>query len=347
MKTSQLRAIIREELLSELHEAENTEYGSMYDSPKQQQSEMNMLLKQAEELKQMRDDLTRQIEQLEIIANTFNVNEAGLFGLKNPDDAKKGYSSTIDPDDTTEKSADFLRKYKKLNEEEQLNEMPVYKVADKEGFKKTLEKYKSNPPSKNKALDIILTSLEKHGEVDTQELSKRAGKDSATFNNAEIRKFVARPEDEDFVTKQGEPLIDFTPFLEKERKERNKTEKPSAASKPEKTAASKAEKPAAEKKAEAPKAEKTAAPKVEKPAATKAKPADKEDTAALRAAAKVKGGALTKAEKYAKLNKEFNRIDTELRSLAKDTSPEAMTKRKALSADKIRIEQAMAKLKQI
>ena len=90
-----------------------------------------------------------------------------------------------------------------------------------------------------------------------------------------------------------------------------------------------------------------AAPKADKPAATKAEPVDKEDAAALRAAAKVKGGALTKAEKYAKLDKEFNRIDTELRSLAKDSSPEAMAKRRALSGDKTRIEMAMAKLKQI
>jgi len=65
MKTSQLRNIIREELLKELNEVENTEYGSMYSSPQQQQSEMNKLLKQVEELKQMRDDLDRQIDQLE------------------------------------------------------------------------------------------------------------------------------------------------------------------------------------------------------------------------------------------------------------------------------------------
>ena len=83
------------------------------------------------------------------------------------------------------------------------------------------------------------------------------------------------------------------------------------------------------------------------PAATKAEPADKEDAAATKMAAGVKGGALNKAEKYGKLEKEFNRITAELKSLAKDTSPEAMTKRKALSGDKIRIEQAMAKLKQI
>jgi len=340
MKTSQLRNIIREELLKELNEVENTEYGSMYSSPQQQQSEMNKLLKQVEELKQMRDDLDRQIDQLEIIANTFNVNE----------DAAANQAAMAAKKTAIEKEILALNKQKQelskpgttLNEEEQLNEMPVYKVADKAGFKKTLDKYRDNPPSKNKALDIILTSLEKHGEVDTQELSKRANKDSATFNNAEIRKFVARPKDEEFMSKSGETLIDFTPFLEKGRAEKtSKADKPAAEpkAKPSKPTSTKAEKPTA-----APKTEK---PTATKPAAAKTEPADKEDAAATKMAASVKGGALNKAEKYGKLEKEYNRISAELKSLAKDTSPEAMTKRKALSADKIRIEQAMAKLKQI
>jgi len=340
MKTSQLRNIIREELLKELNEVENTEYGSMYSSPQQQQSEMNKLLKQVEELKQMRDDLDRQIDQLEIIANTFNVNE----------DAAANQAAMAAKKTAIEKEILALNKQKQelskpgttLNEEEQLNEMPVYKVADKAGFKKTLDKYRDNPPSKNKALDIILTSLEKHGEVDTQELSKRANKDSATFNNAEIRKFVARPKDEEFMSKSGETLIDFTPFLEKGRAEKtSKADKPAAEpkAKPSKPASTKAEKPTA-----APKTEK---PTATKPAAAKTEPADKEDAAATKMATSVKGGALNKAEKYGKLEKEYNRISAELKSLAKDTSPEAMTKRKALSGDKIRIEQAMAKLKQI
>jgi len=222
--------------------------------------------------------------------------------------------------------------------------MPVYKVADKAGFKKTLDKYRDNPPSKNKALDIILTSLEKHGEVDTQELSKRAGKDSATFNNAEIRKFVARPKDEEFMSKSGETLIDFTPFLEKGRAEKTpKADTPKTT----KVDAPKASKPAADKPATKPAATKTEPAKTEKPAAAKTEPVDKEDAAATKMAASVKGGALNKAEKYSKLEKEYNRISTELKALAKDTSPEAMAKRKALSGDKIRIEQAMAKLKQI
>lgn len=341
MKTSQLRNIIREELLKELNEVEKEEYGSMYSSPQQQQSEMNKLLKQVEELKQMRDDLARQIDQLEIIANTFNVNEITTVTKDTETSEIPSIAKAEKVDPTTVSSAVKQAKStgKPVNiAEDQLNEMPVYKVADKAGFKKTLDKYRDNPPSKNKALDIILTSLEKHGEVDTQELSKRAGKDSATFNNAEIRKFVARPKDEEFMSKSGETLIDFTPFLEKGRAEKtSKAEKPAAEpkAKAEKTPATKAEKPTATK------------PAAEKPAAAKTEPVEKEDAAATKMAASVKGGALNKAEKYGKLEKELNRISAELKSLAKDTSPEAMAKRKALSGDKIRIEQAMAKLKQI
>jgi hypothetical protein len=320
MKTSQLRAIIREELLSELHEAENTGYGSMYDSPKQQQSEMNKLLQQVEELKQMRDDLDRQIDQLEIIANTFNVNEAGLFGLKNPDDAKKGYSSTIDPDDTTEKSADFLRKYKKLNEEEQLNEMPFIGGEKGAELEKAIQSATSNikakfPEATASDISKIILSKKKRPELAPEVESALEDQEEKYGDDPKYNPTLGGPQ--------------TLRAVEKAMGEREVGQRGRKAT----------EKPAAEKK--------TAEPKAEKPAASKTEPVDKEDSAALKAAAKVKGGALTKAEKYAKLDKEFNRIDAELRSLAKDTSSEAMTKRKALSADKIRIEQAMAKLKQI
>ncbi len=328
MKTSQLRNIIREELLKELNEVENTEYGSMYSSPQQQQSEMNKLLKQVEELKQMRDDLDRQIDQLEVIANTFNVNEAGLFGLKNPDDAKKGYQATIDPDDATEKSSDFQRKYKKLNEEEQLNEMPF--IGGEKGA--ALEKAIQSATSKLKA---------KFPEATASDISK-------IILSKKKRPELA-PEVETALEDQEEKYGDdpkYNPTLggpqtlravEKAMGEREVGQRGRKAGEP------KAEKPSTP-KAATPKTEKPAATK---PAAAKTEPVDKEDAAALKAAAGVKGGALNKAEKYGKLEKEFNRITAELKSLAKDTSPEAMTKRKALSGDKIRIEQAMAKLKQI
>lgn len=43
-----------------------------------------------------------------------NIKEAGLYTLKNPSDVARGLTSTLDPDDTTEKSPEFLKKYKKV-----------------------------------------------------------------------------------------------------------------------------------------------------------------------------------------------------------------------------------------
>jgi hypothetical protein len=324
MKTSQLRAIIREELLSELHEAENTEYGSMYDSPKQQQSEMNMLLKQVEELKQMRDDLDRQIDQLEIIANTFNVNEMAFKVTGN-----KGEAVTSFKDKTT---ADAFGRENRVKvtplSEETLNEMPFIGGEKGAELEKAIQSATSNikakfPEATASDISKIILSKKKRPELAPEVESALEDQEEKYGDDPKYNPTLGGPQTLRAVEKaMGEREVG--------QRGRKATEKPSA-----------------EKKAEAPKAEKTAEPKADKPAATKAEPADKEDAAALRAAAKVKGGALTKAEKYAKLNKEFNRISVELKSLAKDTSPEAMTKRKALSADKIRIEQAMAKLKQI
>lgn len=106
------------------------------------------------------------------------------------------------------------------------------------------------------------------------------------------------------------------------------------------------EKPAAEPKsakekaAPAAKAEKPAS----KPATSTAEPVDKEDAAALKAAANVKGGALTAGEKYGKLKASLDAKTAELKSLA--GSPD-MEKRKALTAEKMRIEAAIEKLKQV
>lgn len=107
-------------------------------------------------------------------------------------------------------------------EEDLLNEIPIYNVTDQEGFRKTLDDFKEKEVSKSKALNLLLTKLDDEGAVDTGQVSKDLGVDTATFNNAEIRKFLARPEDERFETKTGEELIDFTPYLEKSRKARAK-----------------------------------------------------------------------------------------------------------------------------
>ena len=143
-------------------------------------------------------------------------------------------------------------------EEDLLNETPIYDVSDMEGFKSTLDKFRDENISKSKALNLLLTKLEDEGTVDTNQLSKDMGVDTATFNNQEIRKFLNRPEDEFFENpKTGEELPDFTPYLTKADKKRGRVagEKPAAEPK---TTKSKATEPkATEPKATEPKATET------------------------------------------------------------------------------------------
>ena len=119
-----------------------------------------------------------------------------------------------------------------------LSEVPLYNVTDREGFNKAYEKFKDSNISKSKSLNTILDKLKDTGEVDTKELATQAGKDSATFNNPEIRKFINRPPDEKPIDKKtGEELIDFSPFLDvkssrkpKPEEEKSSTPKPSTKS---------------------------------------------------------------------------------------------------------------------
>ena len=56
--------------------------------------------------------------------------EVGLYALKNPADATKGLSQTVDPDDATEKSPQFLQKYKKVAEAKDEDSSSDGKVKD-------------------------------------------------------------------------------------------------------------------------------------------------------------------------------------------------------------------------
>ena len=65
-------------------------------------------------------ELTNDIKKLEAARKKLGgknkkeeVEEVGIFNLKNPLDSKKGFPLTIDPDDATEKSSEFQAKYKK------------------------------------------------------------------------------------------------------------------------------------------------------------------------------------------------------------------------------------------
>ena len=123
-----------------------------------------------------------------------------------------------------------------------LSEVPLYNVTDKEGFNKAYKEFKDSNISKNKSLNTILDKLKDTGEVDTKELATQSGKDSATFNNPEIRKFINRKSDEKPIDKKtGEELIDFSPFLDvkssrkpKPEEEKSSTPKPPKKSTPDK-----------------------------------------------------------------------------------------------------------------
>jgi ribosomal protein S7 len=62
-------------------------------------------------------ELQSEIKKLEGAKNKLHgkkeVKEAGLYKLKNPNDAKTGLPTVVDPDDQTEKSSEFNQKYKK------------------------------------------------------------------------------------------------------------------------------------------------------------------------------------------------------------------------------------------
>ena len=322
MKKNYLMEIIREEISSYLGENE-----PMYASPQDQQREVNGMLDQVESLKKLRDELDAQIAQLEAIANTFNVNEAGLFGLKDPKNASKGFAATIDPDDATEKSPEFLSKYKKLSEEEQLdeetlNEMPF--IGGEKGaelfaaIKTASEKLKDQfPDATSKDISKIILSKKKRPELAPEVEDALMAQEEKYGDDPKYTANLGGPQTEKAVAKA---LGEYEPGA----RGRKATEKPAAAPKAEKPVVAKAAPAKAEPKA-------------------KMEPEDKADAAAMKAAAKSKGGT-TRAEKYGMLRNELERVTAELKSLA--GSPDMET-RKKLSADKMRIELAMDKLKQV
>ena len=332
MKKNYLMEIIREEISSYLGENE-----PMYASPQDQQREMNGMLDQVENLKKLRDDLDAQIAQLESIANTFNVNEAGLFGLKDPKNASKGFAATLDPDDATEKSPEFLSKYKKLSEEEEqldeetLNEMPF--IGGEKGaelfaaIKTASEKLKDQfPDATSKDISKIILSKKKRPELAPEVEDALMAQEEKYGDDPKYTANLGGPQTEKAVAKA---LGEYEPGA----RGRKATEKPAAAPKAEKPAAAKA----------APAAKATPTTKAAPAAKAKMEPEDKADAAAMKAAASSKGGS-SRAEKYGMLRNELERITAELKSLA--GSPD-MDTRKKLTADKMRIEMAMDKLKQI
>ena len=328
MKKNYLMEIIREEISSYLNE--NEEYTQAYDSPSHQRDVMNQHLAHAAELRKKLDAIVREIEQLEITAAAFNVNEAGLFGLKDPKNASKGFATTTDPDDATEKSPEFQSKYKKLSEEETLNEMPF--IGGEKGaelfaaIKSASEKLKDQFPDAT-ANDIskIILSKKKRPEFAPEVEDALMAQEEKYGADPKYTASLGGPQTERAVAKA---LGEYEPGP----RGRTATEKPAAEPKP---------------KSE-PKAQSTPTAKPEKPAAKPTtpttKPVDKEDEAAMKLAANIKGSALTAGDNYGKLKAALDAKTAELKALAGSTD---MEKRKALTAEKMRIEAAIETLKQI
>jgi hypothetical protein len=273
------------------------------------------MLDQVESLKKLRDELDAQIAQLEVIANTFNVNEDAAAN-KSAMDAKK---TAIDKEIAAlNKQKQELSKPGTTLEETQLDEMAKISEPIQNAITIAIDRLKSQFPDITAGqITNIITSKKKSPEY-APELVK-ALEDDEKMHGGDINYSpgIKGPQTLRAVAKA---LGEYEPGA----RGRKATEKPAAAPKAEKPAAAKAAPAKAEPKA-------------------KMEPEDKADAAAMKAAAGSKGGT-TRAEKYGMLRNELERVTAELKSLA--GSPDMET-RKKLSADKMRIEMAMDKLKQV
>jgi len=319
MKKNYLMEIIREEISSYLGENE-----PMFASPQDQQREVYSMLDQVENLKKLRADLDEQIAQLEAIANTFNVNEDAAANKAAVDAQRMAIDKKIA---ALNKTKQELSKPGTTLEEEQLdeetlNEMPF--IGGEKGaelfaaIKTASEKLKDKfPDASAKDISKIILSKKKRPELAPEVEDALLAQEEKYGDDPKYTANLGGPQTEKAVAKA---LGEYEPGA----RGRKATEKPAAEPKAAKPAPAKATPAKAEPKA-------------------KMEPEDKADAAAMRAAANSKGGT-TRAEKYGMLRNELERVTAELKSLA--GSPDMET-RKKLSADKMRIELAMDKLKQV
>ena len=176
MKKNYLMEIIREEISSYLSENEemnssrDEEYGQAYSSPTHQRDVMNQHLARATELRKKLDAIVREIEQLEITAAAFNVNEAA-FEITGRN--KKTVTSFKDKTAADAFGRENQVKVTPLEEEqldeETLNEMPF--IGGEKGaelftaIKSASEKLKNQfPDATSKDISKIILSKKKRPE---------------------------------------------------------------------------------------------------------------------------------------------------------------------------------------
>ena len=130
--------------------------------------------------------------------------EAGLYTLKNPADATKGLSQTVDPDDATEKSPQFQQKYKKVAEakdEEEIedtygkedeDDKKDAKIANAEPSKAELKKLDKEFGSSKFAKKLSPADKERLDKLEAGIKKKLA---NPTKDNIEIvRQLIKKPE---------------------------------------------------------------------------------------------------------------------------------------------------------
>jgi len=254
------------------------------------------------------------------------VREEIAFALREGEaEEKAAKAAALKAIDAKQKALDAERKDTMKGgalEEDLLNETPIYDISDMEGFKSTLNKFRDENISKSKSLNLLLTKLEDEGTVDTNQLSKDMGVDTATFNNQEIRKFLNRPEDEFFENpKTGEELPNFTPYLTKADKKRGRVAGEKTAAEPKATEP----KTAAEPKTTEPKATETdkataaasKTPKLDKLANNQdslLKTQKETQTKMKELASKIKGAEGTERENLMGELKKLNKLNGEIQS---------------------------------
>jgi len=396
MKQNYLMGIIREEISNYLGENEQ-----MYDSPQTQQREMNKLLDQVEQLKQLRDNLDAQIAQLEATANTFNVNEDAAANKAAADAQRMAIDKKITALNKTKQ--ELSKPGTSLNEDNEISisgsdweDMGLGRVITKfnDGVKISWNEddpnlyharvYGLNGKDENIYIDFLRkVNAEKQGLDESNQLDEETlnempfiggEKGTELFNAIKSASEKLKDKFPDATAKDISKIIlskkkrpEFAPEVEdalmaQEEKYGDdpkytsnlggpQTEKAVAKAlgeyEPGQRGRKSTEKPAVEPKSTKPKStpsSKTEKPKAEKPTTAKTEPVDKEDAAAMKMAASVKGGAINAGDKYGKLKKALDAKTAELKAMV--GSPD-MEKRKALTAEKMRIEAAIEKLKQV
>ena len=305
--------MIREELANRMAE----ENEPMFSSPQAQQSQVSNWAKQVEELKAVRDSLDNQIREIEELANLLNVNEGSVEDKAAMDAERLAIDKKITAlnkhkQDLNKPGASATLEEDQLDEET-LNEMPF--IGGEKGvelfnaIKISSEKLKDQfPEASAKDISKIILSKKKRPELAPEVEDALMAQEEKYGGDPNYTATLGGPQTERAVTKA---LGEYTPG--------QRGRKPM-------------EKPATE-------------PKSTTPKATTSTPEKDEDSKALAAAEKGAGSkGASSQDKYSVLKKALDDKTAELKAMSGSTD---MDKRKALTAEKYRIESAIEKLKKV